>query len=74
MDIPAAGAGAQGSVEVDILAADGTVYDAARLMHGGVAVPVPLNKPQLSTPVRVRLTLRGGSAPDRVPRFFAMEY
>ncbi len=64
----------EAGVEVEILAPDGTLHESARLSNGGIAVPVPLNKPMLEEPVRIRITMTGGSAPDAVPRFFAMEY
>ncbi|MFO7870200.1 MAG: hypothetical protein R6V03_02070 [Kiritimatiellia bacterium] len=66
------GAGAE--VKVEVLSSGGTVCDSAKVQEGGVGVPVPLEKPAPREPVRLRLTLSGGTAPDRVPRLFAIEY
>jgi len=61
-------------VLVEILKRDGSIYDTATVTRGGVTAPVALARPPLNEPVRVRLRLKGGAAPDRVPRLFAMEY
>lgn len=61
-------------VVVEILAPDGASIDSAEIRTGGVAVPVPFTKDVPSTPVRLRITMEGGPAPDRVPRLFAIEY
>jgi hypothetical protein len=66
--------GGQAAVEVEILTPDGTVYDSACVQQGGIAVPVPLSKPVLDRPVQVRISLTGGSAPDRVPVLYAVYY
>jgi hypothetical protein len=62
------------AVIVEIVDSDGAVYDSAQLPHGGVRVPVPFEKPVPDRPVRIRITMAGGSSPDDVPQFFAMEY
>jgi hypothetical protein len=61
-------------VVVEVLAPDGAPIDSAELRAGGVAVPVPLTRDIPSAPVRLRVTMEGGPAPDRIPRLFAIEY
>lgn len=65
---------AEAGVSVELLGSDGSVHERAELATGGVAVPVPLRQPVPREPVRLRIVLRGGAAPDRVPRLFAVEY
>ncbi|MBN8523766.1 MAG: hypothetical protein J0M02_00180 [Planctomycetes bacterium] len=71
VDIPA---GTPASVIIDVLAADGTVYDTARVAHGGVSVHIPFSQRIPAGRVRLRLTMTGGQAPDTVPRLFAISY
>jgi hypothetical protein len=61
-------------VVVDVIGPDGASIDSAEIRTGGVAVPVPLTRDVPSGPVRLRVTMEGGPAPDRVPRLFAIEY
>lgn len=62
------------TVGVEALAPDGGVLATARLPHGGTAVPVPFTRPLGTGPVRLRITLAGGMAPDAVPRLYAIGY
>jgi hypothetical protein len=62
------------SVTVEVLTPDGGLHDSARVTRGGVAMPVPLQKQPSREPVRIRLKLKGGMAPDRVPQLYAIEY
>jgi hypothetical protein len=71
VEIPS-GCGA--AVTVDLLGDDGTAIESADVTGGGVAAPVPLTRPVPDDEVRLRLTLTGGAAPDRVPRLFAIQY
>ena len=57
-----------------MISPDGSQIDTATVTEGGVAVPVAFAQPPPDEPVRLRLTLTGGVAPDRVPRLFAIEY
>jgi hypothetical protein len=71
VEIPA-GCGAE--VAVDVLSCDGAPIETASVTEGGVSTRVPLRQPPPSEPVRLRVTLTGGAAPDRVPRLFAIHY
>ena len=62
------------TVQVELLADDGGVHETVTVVDSGTAVRVPLQQPVPAAPVRLRLTLTGGAAPDRVPRLFALEY
>ena len=59
---------------VELLRPDATPCDRAEVTTGGIAVPVPFQHPPPREPVRLRITLTGEAAPDRVPRLFAIEY
>jgi len=59
---------------VELLRPDATVCDHAEVNTGGLAAPVPFQHPLPDEPVRLRITLIGGAAPDRVPRLFAIGY
>jgi uncharacterized protein (DUF1330 family) len=61
-------------VVVDVLAQDGGLIESADVTRGGVRAEVPLRRDTARRPVRLRITLKGGPAPDRVPRLFAIEY
>jgi hypothetical protein len=60
--------------DVELLGPDATVCDRAEVSAGGIATPVPFTRPLPVEPVRLRITLTGGAAPDRVPRLFAITY
>jgi hypothetical protein len=62
------------SVTVEVRTADGNRYDSARVTRGGVAAPVHLQKQPPREPIRIRLELTGGMAPDRVPQLYAIGY
>lgn len=62
------------SVEVELLGHNGGVREKAVVTQGGVSAPVPLDRALPHEPVRIRLRLIGGAAPDRVPKLFAIEY
>ena len=61
-------------ITVEILTRDGVLYDSALVTRGGVAAPVDFAKRPPREPVRIRLKLTGGMAPDRVPRVDAIKY
>lgn len=61
------------AITVDLLSPRGEAVDTARVTEGGVRAAVPLAGGTPDEPVRLRLTLTGGAAPDRVPRLFAIE-
>lgn len=58
--------------DVELLKSDATACDRAEVAAGGIATPVPFTRPLPVEPVRLRITLTGGAAPDRVPRLFAI--
>ncbi len=65
---------AEAEVQVALLTRDGAVWQAVAVRASGVAVPVRFDHTAPREPVRIRVKLIGGAAPDRVPRLYALEY
>lgn len=74
VDIPSTGGSDAGAVNVELLGPEDAVIDAATIREGGIDKAVPLKRTPPEHPVRLRITMTGACAPDRVPRLYAIRY